>query len=89
METLANLEQALGEQGGEHKITTETADLNDADTVTFPGDVVVAWADAQVNDHVANVTGTSGADVTVAVRDMSDATAAGSAQSVTVVAVHE
>jgi hypothetical protein len=88
METLANLERALGEKGGEHSLTTETASLNDGDSVTFPGNVVFAWADSGDDTAVAMVTGTSGADVTVGVKAIADGSAGGAA-SVTVNAVHE
>jgi hypothetical protein len=88
METLSNLEQAIGEQAGDHKLSTETAELNDGDTVTFPGDVVLAWADSDDDTAVAMVTGTSDGDVTVGVKAIDDGTAGGPA-NVTVVAVHE
>lgn len=89
METLSSLNQPLGEKSGEHKLTTETASLNDGDTVTFPGTIVDSWATSNVADHNAVVTGESGADATVAVKEADTNSAAGSAQSVTVFAIHE
>jgi len=73
---------------GDRRWSVVEANAADGDTVEMDGDVIFALADSDTQDVTASVTGTTGADATLQVLNVSDGASA-TASDVTVVALVE
>jgi hypothetical protein len=80
--------ETAGKGTGDKALSVVTANVDDGNSVTMDGDIHTAWAEAPDGTNVAAVTGTNGADATVAVNAIADGSA-GAGVDVTVYAVVE